>query len=606
MYNINMNPIDFFTQNREDAKQAIQTLTQKTNRLAIARLFLIIGGGWGLFEVIQSEQVGPTILLFLGIIVLFFLLVQRHSHLNRRKDAWDNFLILNQNEIRCMQDAAANIYDDGAGFKDDNHPYSSDLDVFGKHSLFQYVNRNATKQGNITLAAWMQHIDIREKIVERQSFVGELARKIEWVQRFQTGLIPLIKQTGDPADIIAGLIKQPIHFPRLGIGALYAKCAPYLFMLSAGLAIWNARFLPVMIGIGLFHLFIGIYFSRVVTQISERFNKVSAGLRYYVPVFSLIENETWESTMPKRLVQFLTKDKIRVSASIKQLTIILNRLDARLNQFVGAILNITLLWDIRQIVALGKWQGNMSEHLPTAFETVGVFEAIGSLAGLKFRNPDWAVPEILPDEVPHIHSEAIKHPLIASGSVVANTYHNEDHRIGLITGSNMAGKSTFLRTIGINGVLAYCGAPVCARILRISVFKWITYMRIRDSVNDGTSTFKAELNRIEKVLNLIKKDKQVFVLLDELLRGTNSTDKYLGSNAILSFLIQEKAYGLLATHDLKLSELESKYPESLKNFHFDIQVQDDNMIFDYKLKPGPCTIFNATLLLQKIGIEIER
>lgn len=168
----------------------------------------------------------------------------------------------------------------------------------------------------------------------------------------------------------------------------------------------------------------------------------------------------------------------------------------------------------------------------------------------------------------------------------------------------MAGKSTFLRTIGVNAVLALSGAPVCANYMKISVMQMATYMRIRDSLNESTSTFKAELDRIQKILELVKNHKNTFILLDEMLRGTNSMDKYLGSKAIIEKLIEQNGVGMVATHDLKLSELSDQYPQIVKNFHFDIKVEGEEMLFDYKLKTGPCTTFNASLLLKKIGIEI--
>ena len=600
-----MSPIKFFTQRKEETLLEIQAISKNINRLAIARLALILGGGWGLFTVIQTERVLPTIAFFLGLVLLFFLLIQRHGRANRKKELLEYYLALNENEIQTLEDATSNIYSNGAIFKDDMHAYSSDLDLFGEKSLFQYLNRSASKAGARKLATWMQHADTREEIIERQGFVGELASKISWLQRFQTALFPLIKEQIDPADLIRGLINKPLSFPKLSLIASYANWAPILLLFSIGFTVWDQRFAPSVLLLGLLHLFIGIYFSRLVSSISDRFNKAKSALEHYVPAFYLIEEGSWESEMPQRLVGYLNVENGHVSVSIEKLTAILSRLDARLNQFVGGLLNIVLLWDIRQVAALEKWQRSMSSQLPKAFEVVSIFEAIGSLASLQFRQPDWAVPEILPNERPYIDAHEIKHPLINPREVVANSYTNQTHRIGLITGSNMAGKSTFLRTLGINGVLAYCGAPVCAKALHVSVFKWITYMRIRDSVNDGTSTFKAELNRIEKVLDLVKRDSRVFVLLDELLRGTNSTDKYLGSKAILIFLLKAHAYGLLATHDLKLAELEKAYSESLQNFHFDIQVEEEQMVFDYKLKSGPCAIFNASLLLQKIGIEIQ-
>ena len=189
---------------------------------------------------------------------------------------------------------------------------------------------------------------------------------------------------------------------------------------------------------------------------------------------------------------------------------------------------------------------------------------------------------------------------------MANDYELIDtFKIDIITGSNMAGKSTFLRTIGINTVLALCGAPVCATEMQVSVTTIVTYMRIKDSLNESTSTFKAELDRLQMLLNAVESDDKVFFLIDEMLRGTNSVDKYLGSKAVIERLISKKGVGMVATHDLEIAKLEQSHPDYVRNYYFDIQVQNGQMLFDYKIKHGECKTFNASLLLKQIGIDVD-
>src|SRR6202012_2420785 len=205
-----------------------------------------------------------------------------------------------------------------------------------------------------------------------------------------------------------------------------------------------------------------------------------------------------------------------------------------------------------------------------------------------------------------VSAKQIAHPLININSRVANDYELSDtFKIDIITGSNMAGKSTFLRTIGINTVLALCGAPVCADSMEVSVITLISYMRIKDSLNESTSTFKAELDRLQMLLAAVEKDPKVFFLIDEMLRGTNSVDKYLGSKAVIEQLISKKAVGMVATHDLQIAQLEQQYPDYVRNFYFDIQVVNGEMLFDYKIKHGECKTFNASLLLKQIGIDVD-
>ncbi|WP_434547577.1 MutS-related protein, partial [Parapedobacter pyrenivorans] len=282
----------------------------------------------------------------------------------------------------------------------------------------------------------------------------------------------------------------------------------------------------------------------------------------------------------------------------------IDRLDYRLNILVGAVLNMVALWDFRQVFAILDWRRQYGNEVLAAFDVVAEFEVLVSLATLSRNHPKWAFPEIVESTKPIVTVTNLSHPLISFNTAVANDYHMDSHYVALITGSNMAGKSTFLRTVGINAVLAYCGAPVCGEQMRLSVFRLVTYMRIADSLNESTSTFKAELNRIQLVLQAVKTQPDTFFLIDEMLRGTNSKDKYLGSKAIIKQLIADGGVGMVATHDLQLAKLADEYPHVLANFHFDIQVREGEMFFDYKLKPGECTIFNASLLLKNIGIDV--
>ena len=285
----------------------------------------------------------------------------------------------------------------------------------------------------------------------------------------------------------------------------------------------------------------------------------------------------------------------------------INKLDYRLNILVGAFLNIIFLWDFRQVFALLDWRQKYGDQIIKTFDVLSQMEALLSLSVLHRNHPQWVFPEIVATGSAPIVFEAaeMKHPLIPDAVSVANDYAMENHRIALITGSNMAGKSTFLRTVGSNLVLAFAGAPVCAGQLRTSVVRLVTYMRIRDSLNESTSTFKAELNRMQMILQAVEQEKNTFFLLDEMLRGTNSVDKYLGSKAVIRKLIADNGTGMVATHDLQLAKLAEDYPDVVRNFHFDIQVAGGEMLFDYKLKKGECTIFNASMLLRQIGVHIE-
>ena len=257
------------------------------------------------------------------------------------------------------------------------------------------------------------------------------------------------------------------------------------------------------------------------------------------------------------------------------------------------------------VIAIENWKRTNQQSLEDAFEVIAEFEALISISSLAINYPDWCFPQIAEGKGYTLSGKAIGHPLIKKDKRVVNDYELMDTlQIDIITGSNMAGKSTFLRTIGINAILALCGAPVCANSFEVSVMTILSYMRIKDSLNESTSTFKAELDRLQMLLAAVDSEQKIFFLIDEMLRGTNSVDKYLGSKAVIEQLIRKRGVGMVATHDLQIAELEHAYPDYVRNYYFDIQVKDGEMLFDYKIKHGKCKTFNATMLLRQIGIEV--
>jgi len=602
-----MNPqtISFYKQNITTAQDQIQRLSRTINRLAFLRLFVLLAGGTLLFQVVQTAHVGLTLLSFIATLLLFLLLVFFQSKTNHKKKAAECFKRINENEIAVDQNILQNGYDDGEAFIDDEHMNASDLDLFGRNSIFQLVSRCATYNGNKCLAKWLQDPASIEEVNARQKFVQELTSDFSWWQELQAKLFPLNRNKKDYQKFIADYLAKPLPFPNRSIFKGYIAVAPYLFLALFIGSYFKAELLTIPIVLAVVHVMVSLFFSNKISLIASGLNKGGDALGAFAPAIKQIEERDWKNQKAiEMLLRMQRQNGLPISVSIQRLATLLNRLDARLNAFMGLFLNAFLLWDFKQVHALQDWQSSQSQGILEALEMLTSVEAIGSFAVLKFNHPEWAFP-LLVSHSPTFEAKGISHPLIKDDKVVANDYSLQDHRLALVTGSNMAGKSTFLRTIGVNAVLCLSGAPVCAAQMKMSDLRIATYMRIRDSISESTSTFKAELNRLQKILALVKNQKNTFFLLDEMLRGTNSMDKYLGSKAIIEKLIEENGVGVVATHDLKLAELAEKYPAIVKNFHFDIQVKDEEMLFDYKLKTGPCTLFNASLLLKKIGIEIR-
>lgn len=581
-------------------------LRRAINNNSLLRLVAIICGGAALFMAVQSEQLWLVLALFFLVIVLFMGLVWRQSKLEARKTALDDFLAVNLNEI-AIADGNPNRYPHGERFMDRDHPYTGDLDVFGSSSLFARINRCATAQANRLLAGWLSSPAGAATIAMRQHAVKELAGDTGWSQRFQTKLWFNLRHGIDfKTQFERFLTNEQVTLGNFVLRR-YVSAVPWLMALAVGLAIFVPAFSRIAIVLALAHFLIAIGYGRTINRIAGEVNKAGRLLGAFAASFELIESRAWQSQLGEKLASSLHakgKDK-PVSAAFRELGRLIDRLDYRLNMLVGAVLNMVALWDLRQAFAILEWRKQYGRDMLNAFDTVAEMEGLVSLATLSRNHPQWAFPQVCEAPKPIVQATALAHPLIPGHAAVTNDYRQENHRVALITGSNMAGKSTFLRTVGINAVLAFCGAPVCAREMRLSTFHLVTYMGIADSLNESTSTFKAELNRIKLVLQTIKNQADTFFLVDEMLRGTNSMDKYLGSKAIIKQLIADGGVGMVATHDLQLAKLADDYPGVLANYHFDIQVKGDEMLFDYKLKSGECTIFNASLLLKGIGININ-
>ena len=595
---------EFYQQNTSKARAEIKDLDKKIDQISLMRLALIVVGGAALFQVIQAQLLTLTLLTFIGLLILFFLMVSRQSKLSAKKETASRFLKINENEIALISNHTANIYNSGEEYADDQHPYASDLDIYGEGSLFQLSNRCATAGGMDILAGWLGSPGTKNEIAARQGLVAELSDDFPFWQRIQAQLYFALGSQIDYKRKFQGFLSVSFTLTNDRWLAFYARTAPWLMLLSLAGSFLHTASLGIFIILGIFHFLLSLFYSPKITRIGTHLSKAGNALNSFAVAFADIEQRQWTSAYAQGLLEEVKSSSQPVSFSIRELSLLLNRLDVRHNVFIGSFLNIFMLWDIKQVLALESWRKRDSAGIPLAFDLLSTLEAVGSLATFRFNRPASVFP-VLHEQDSHILiCHKIAHPFIREDDVVRNDYTLSDHRLALITGSNMAGKSTFLRTVGINAVLAYSGAPVVAELMELSVMHIVTYMRIRDSLNESTSTFKAELDRIMMVLQQVENKPDTLFLLDEMLRGTNSVDKYLGSKAIIEKLIGFKGVGMVATHDLKLAELADTHPYYVKNFHFDIQVRGEDMLFDYLLKDGPCTIFNASLLLRKIGIHI--
>ncbi|RZK75942.1 MAG: DNA mismatch repair protein MutS [Pedobacter sp.] len=595
-------------QSSADKQQSsIDGLKKKLNQISFSRLGLFI-----LEILIVALIISGGFFWYFGVLavipVFFFLiLIKQQVKVQNELDYALKLLWVYQNEIELLT-TGKNGYADGDLYSDEQHPYSSDLDILGPRSVYAHVNRCNTTAGLDLLASSLLAPAKRSTIEFRQEAIKELLTHIDETYHFRAklqnhkpGQLEIIK------DKLVHQLPLQLGFAKSRLLKAYVSAAPFLTVgllvlgVLFGGIVWNVFAL-----IAVFHAGLTFFKLSDINNVYYGFTGGSNQLNAFAGTIKWTEEVAWQSRYIKDM--FSEKDAGNaagpVSAQIKQLASIIQGFDARLNILVSLVLNLFLLWDLKCSIRLADWHSKSSESIVHGLYRISQFEELISFATLTHNHPDWNFPVI--KDAFQLHVVGLGHPLIDEEERVLNNFELAvQPTVDIVTGSNMAGKSTFLRTLGVNMVLGFAGAPVCADRMSLSIFKVVSYMRIKDSLNDHTSTFKAELNRLKMILDAISNIPNSFVLIDEMLRGTNSKDKYLGSRVFIEKMISQNTPALFATHDLQLSEMEEQYPVNVRNYHFDIQMAEDEMRFDYKLKHGPCKTFNAALLLQQIGLTMD-
>ncbi len=592
-----------YIQEADKLSTKVLSLKRSINQVSFYRLGAFLIGIAGIYLVGRYGSI-YMLLVFLLTSFVFMQLVMKQAKLQQQHDFNKNLLSVLENEINQLKENK-NSYDDGSGFADASHPYTDDLDIFGPFSLFHLINRSNTQNGKAILADWYKKPADKNTIEERQQAIKELKQKIKATFDFRANLLPFINQEMEKlgAAIQNGL-KKRIGFTDQKWLKIYVAILPYLVGILIICASFSTVFLEIIALILLFNFFLSGIYGRQIMSVHSGFSKCAGQLNSYSTVLKWIEEEKWESQYLIDLVkQCQHQNGEKTYPKIADLATIIKQFDLMNTPIAAIFLNLLFLWGIRCSVKVANWHQTSSKLILNGFEVISAFEALISLSTLHYNHPDWPFPTITNEF--QVETSALGHPLIASEKCISNNFSMKTKTVDVITGSNMAGKSTFLRTLGINLVLAYAGAPVCAESLMVSVLKIVSYMRIKDSLNESTSTFKAELDRLKMILVKTASENDTLVLIDEMLRGTNSKDKYAGSKAFIERLVSQQTAALVATHDLQIADLADNFPEKVRNFHFDIRMQNQDMFFDYKLKDGACKTFNAAILLREIGLRLD-
>ena len=527
-------------------------------------------------------------------IALFLFLVSRHSRLKYKRDFLQEMIAINKTELQVLD---REFYDlpDGDTFKNPMHEFSQDIDLFGRGSFFQYLNRTGLASGSQKLADLLTANSI-EDIPQKQEAVQELATQSDWRQEFRA-TARLVKANYDTRHILNWLKGYTNFVPKI------MQWLPNVFT-GISLVLFVLAYLDLVPGsVVLYWFFAGLilngFFVKKVNDLWDKAGKTQTTFEQYFKLMLLLEEQEFTSVYLKKEQDKIKSQKAKASAVIEQFSKMLGILDQRSNMLVGVFINSFFLSDLRQAYRIERWIALNADEVANWFEVIAFFDAQNSLANFCFNHPDYAFAEIKKGKHT-LTAKALAHPLLDPKKAVANDFDIDSEQFFIITGANMAGKSTFLRTVSLSIVMSNAGLPICAEEAVYDPIKLITSMRTSDSLTDDESYFFSELKRLQFIVNAIKTD-TYFIILDEILKGTNSTDKAIGSRKFIEKLVASNSTGIIATHDLSLCEAADEL-EEVKNYYFDAQIINDELFFDYTFKKGICQNMNASFLLRKMQI----
>jgi hypothetical protein len=550
---------------------------------------------------VQLWKAGIAILFFGGFLFLGWL----DAMLKRKIQRCDRLIEINQQEIEAVNNNYS-TFDPGNEFVDHEHPYTHDLDIFGESSLFQCINRTATIFGKNRLADYFKNAyQYRQEIPERQAAILELSGNVAFRQQIR---LIFFGQNITEADRTAwdewlqshAILKHPLLLKIL-IFALPAVTVSAIILSLLGLIAYQVPTLFVLL-----QFFLVTIYSRITLKVHSAVSSKFSILEKYGQCLALIENMNFERPYLRKLTGGLNYMGVKPpSRVIRSLSGLMNLMDSNLNLLVSATLNGLFMFNLHLLMAVDRWKTEHRNLIPQWFEVIAEADALSSLANFAYNNPGYAYPRPMDAEFV-LKAANMGHPLIPKQSCVTN---NIDilgwNQFCIITGANMSGKSTFLRTVGSNYVLAMMGAPVFADEFVFYPVELHSSIRTSDSLSKNESYFYAELKRLKQIIGELGKGHQKLILLDEILKGTNSKDKQAGSIALIRQLLRYKLAGMFATHDLALGELKDHYPQSIKNLCFEIEIVHDQMQIDYKLREGICKNLNATFLMKNMGILVD-
>ncbi len=585
-------PIDQYKFNLDELENEKRKLGKKIARIRTMRFIVFTAISLGIYFIFQQE----TASLVLGVfgLLIFTGLVIIHQRLKRQLQIIDTKISINETEIEVLNGSYTHL-ESGTEFKSSRHAFSNDIDLFGEGSFFQYLNRTVTADGKKVLASILTSNNI-SAIEKKQEAIQELKDKMAWRQHF-SALESLVNSKKKSSSIVAWMHEYQRKLP------LYLHLLTNVFSLLS-IVLVGLLFLQIIpLQLVLYWFFLGLFvtgfYLKKTQEIYTNASLAKTLFKQYYMLLEQIENENFRSDLLQKKQREIQTKKEKASDIFKRFTKILDAFDQRNNILISILGNGLFLWDISNALRTEKWINSHNKTVTRWFAVVSFFDAQNSLANFAYNHPDYSYPKTFASGV-LLDAKELGHPLLAPNKRVTNDFCIQQEQFFIVTGANMAGKSTFLRTISLSIMMANCGLPVCASHFSYSPIQLITSMRTSDSLSENESYFYSELKRLKMIVDQIS-SARYFVVLDEILKGTNSKDKATGSKKFIEKLNKTTATGIIATHDVSLCTLADSC-EAIENYFFDAEIINDELHFDYNMKRGVCKNMNASFLLKKMEI----
>lgn len=586
--------IDTYTQRKKEAESKIKNVKKKINLVVFIRVLVFTGTALAIYFLLHFA--GIAIISGIAGMLIFIYFIKKHGELQVEKRFLEQVIQINQDELDAKKNNWQH-FPTGEEYINPDHRFSYDIDLFGKGSFFQFFNRTKTKGGEEILNYILTSND-NSLVIDYQNTNKELKNNLNFRQSY------LAKAASIKSNINSKTIENWInnYTPFLisksvfYIGITFSIISILLIGLLS-LNIISGKLFSAWFILGL--MITGRYLKKINSVIEDA-NKIEETISQYSTLLDLIEKQDFKSNTLQNLQKSIEHEHTKASLILKQFGRKLNRANSRNNLIISIFGNALFLYDILAIHGLEKWLVNFKEQIHNWFEAIYTMDAFLSMSNFAYNHPEYVFPEITNNNPTIIEAKDIGHPLILTTKRINNDFTIKDGNFIIITGANMAGKSTFLRTISLNIVLANSGMPVSASSFNYTPIKLITSMRTSDSLQKEESYFFSELKRLKYIVDEIQNEKY-FIILDEILKGTNSKDKEQGSKKFVQRLVKSGSTGIIATHDLALCELENEFPQVI-NHYFDAEIVNNELHFDYKFKDGVCKNMNASFLLKKMNI----